>query len=483
MTVRRRLFLSNLMMIIVPVLIAALVGCGCILMVAKVVQHGTSYGLESSGEFYWGSQAAVEAAEHCLISGKESIKAAEQKKTLEKLLDTGHLRLKIYSSGELLYDYGEKNDADDSLVKAAEALGRNGAVAASGTRNIYSAVEYAKHTEYQVYVLGTREEKMGNDLKAILLISVIVIVAAVVAAVIMTNRILTKFVFRRIEGPLDTLVAGVEEIGSGNLDFRIEYKRTDEFRPVCDAFNDMAVRLKQSVDQTIKNEESRKELMAGISHDIRSPLTSIKAYVEGLMDGIAQTPEIQQRYLMTINRKAEDIDRMVNQIFIFSKLEMDEYPMELTSVRLDDELKDMIADVREEYEPGGLEISAGHMDAFTAKIDKEQFERILRNIMDNTRKYKQADMGHMVIELHDRGSSCDVILADDGPGVSDDALGKLFDVFYRTDPARRNPAGGSGLGLAIAAKTIKRMGGSIHAEQSSTGGLAIILMLPCAGKS
>lgn len=485
MTVKRRLFLSNLMMIIVPVLIAILVGFGCVAMVFRVVQHGTSYGLERSGEFYWGSQAAVEAAEHCLMerSASGNSKATEERQAMENLLDTGALRMQIYREGELIYDYGKKDGADVKLVKAAEILNEPGAVATSETRSVYRAVENVDGTKYQVYVLGTRERGMGDNLKMILMISALILAAAIIITVLVTNRILTKFVFRKIEGPLDTLAAGVGEIGSGNLEFRIDYDRNDEFRPVCDAFNEMAARLKKSVDQTVKNEKSRKELMAGISHDIRSPLTSIKAYVEGLIDGIAQTPEAQQRYLTTIKRKAEDIDRMVNQIFIFSKLDLDDYPVELTEVRIDREIQDVIADVTDEYRSGGLEISAGHMDGFTAQIDREQFDRILRNIMDNSRKYKQKDTGHLEISLCAAAGSCDVILADDGPGVSDDALDKLFDAFYRTDPARRNPAGGSGLGLAIAAKTMKRMGGSVHAEKSSTGGLAVILTLPGKAES
>ncbi len=98
----------------------------------------------------------------------------------------------------------------------------------------------------------------------------------------------------------------------------------------------MAARLKTSVARTRQDEESRKELLAGISHDLRSPLTSIRAYVEGLLDGVAKTPEARQRYLLTIKAKAEDIDRMVSQLFLFSKLDMAEYPMEPRTLRLDE---------------------------------------------------------------------------------------------------------------------------------------------------
>ena len=168
----------------------------------------------------------------------------------------------------------------------------------------------------------------------------------------------------------------------------------------------LAVRLKTSVEQTQKNEESRKELMAGISHDLRSPLTSIKAYVEGLLDGIAETPEARTRYLLTIQRKVEDIDRMVNQIFTFSKLELDEYPMEIRTVDLDQEIRQIVKESSAEYEKKGLQIS----------LEKQESNGV-------------------------------IILKDDGKGVAPEALPKLFDVFYRTDPARKNPAGGSGLGL------------------------------------
>ena len=111
------------------------------------------------------------------------------------------------------------------------------------------------------------------------------------------------------------------------------------FSLVCDAFNEMAVRLKESVEQTMKNEQSRKELLAGISHDIRSPLTSIQAYVEGLIDGIADTPEKRKKYLLTIKQKSESISNMVSQIFTFSKMELDDYPLNLVICNIKTELE------------------------------------------------------------------------------------------------------------------------------------------------
>ncbi len=98
----------------------------------------------------------------------------------------------------------------------------------------------------------------------------------------------------KIEAPLDILTDGVHQIRDGNLDYRITYNEQDEFQSVCEDFNDMAVRLRESVEITQKNEQNRKELIAGISHDLRTPLTSIKAYIEGLLEGVAATPQMQR---------------------------------------------------------------------------------------------------------------------------------------------------------------------------------------------
>ena len=151
-------------------------------------------------------------------------------------------------------------------------------------------------------------------------------VVMVLAAVLVTNRFLTRFVFRHIQEPLETLAEGVHQIRDGNLTHRIAYDSRDEFQPVCEDFNDMAQRLRASVEQSQREEASRKELLASISHDIRSPLTAIQAYVEGLLDGVADTPEKQREYLTILQAKATEMDQLVRKIFLFSKMDLGEYP-------------------------------------------------------------------------------------------------------------------------------------------------------------
>ncbi len=286
--------------------------------------------------------------------------------------------------------------------------------------------------------------------------------------------------FQKIERPLDILAGGVRQISEGNLEYRIEYGSQDEFTPVCADFNEMAVRLKASVELLQQHEQSRKELLVGVSHDLRSPLTSIRAYVEGLLDGVAKTPEAQKGYLETIKSKAQDIDRMLAKIFLFSKMELGEYPDNPELLRLDDEVRQLIRAVGAEYEEKGLILSADVLVPATVSADPDQLQRVLINIMENSQKYRTKATGILNISLLEENGGYRLSLRDDGPGVSEIALPHLFEVFYRSDPSRQNPNRGSGLGLAIAANAVHRMNGTIEAKAGENGGLEIVIWLPKA---
>lgn len=307
--------------------------------------------------------------------------------------------------------------------------------------------------------------------------SLVVIAFTIVLSILLTNRFLTKFVFQRIEEPLDILAGGVREIRDGNLDYRITYEREDEFLPVCGDFNEMALRLKQSVDMMQRQERSRRELVAGISHDLRSPLTSIQAYVEGLLDGIARTPESQRKYLETIKQKAEDLAHIISQLFLFSKMELGECPELLCVLPLDKKISETVSGLQEEYRKQGLEI---HMDLAPVEIsvDPVYLHRILMNILENSLKYKKEGQGNVWIRLEEIPEGCQLSFADDGPGVPGEELPRLFEVFYRSDPSRCEPGRGNGLGLAIVANAVERMGGSVQALANEPQGLIIRMDFP-----
>ena len=307
----------------------------------------------------------------------------------------------------------------------------------------------------------------------------LVIIAILLLIMFLTNRLLTKFVFSKIVQPLELLSSGVHHISEGDLDYRIDYVEEDEFQPVCEAFNNMGEQLKTSAQEIAKNEQNRKELFAGISHDLRSPLTSIQGFVEGLLDGVANTPEAQEEYLHIIKQKTVDINNMMTQLFLYSKMDMGNYPTNPERIEIGQEINDFVSASREDFKVRRLSIETNGLDAKAyIYADPLQLRSVFANILENSVKYKTKDSVQSIISCSFTDDLVYITIEDDGTGVSVDALPKLFDAFYRTDESRNNPNQGSGLGLAIVAKALERMNGRISAENKAEGGLRMVITIP-----
>jgi signal transduction histidine kinase len=288
---------------------------------------------------------------------------------------------------------------------------------------------------------------------------------------IVINSFLSYSMTKRIIKPLEPLNEGVRHIKESNYTYRIDYQGNDEFRPVCDAFNKMAEKLETTT-------ANRRELIAGISHDLRTPLTSIKVSIAGIKSGVASTVEQQQKYLSFIENQAANMEHIVDQLFLFSKLDMDEYQTEPRLVNCGTMIEDCIEELSGEYAQHGLTITAGAIpDGSFVNIDPILFRRVILNIIGNSAKYKTSDSGHLSINCV-KTDNVTITFTDDGPGVEPPQLEKLFDVFYRSDQSRSDKS--SGLGLPISAKIIAKMGGTVHAELPSAGGLSIVIQFPLA---
>ncbi|MCL1815155.1 MAG: HAMP domain-containing histidine kinase [Treponema sp.] len=291
------------------------------------------------------------------------------------------------------------------------------------------------------------------------------------------NSTLTSRMTKRIIKPLDILSDGVKQIQENNLSCRIEYDNDDEFRPACDAFNLMAAQLEVSAERRLKDEANRRELLAGISHDLRTPLTTIDGYLDGIESGVASTPEMRDKYLHTIKNKTGEMRHMIEQLFLFSKLDMNEFQLSPGRFDISLALSDIVEELAEEYAIRRLDIA---IDSICENVfvfaDVAYFRRVIVNILENSVKYREKETGRMEIIVSSDNNFVQIRLADDGPGVQEDMLPNLFNVFYRSDPSRHTK--GSGLGLAISSKIIERSGGTIHAENGEPGGLVIVIRLP-----
>ena len=324
-------------------------------------------------------------------------------------------------------------------------------------------------------------ESYGRFTWSIALVSL----AVFVVFFLIINSILANRMTKKITLPLDILTMGVKRIQDNDFSYRIDYDGDDEFRLVCNAFNLMAEQLEASNRVRLKDEANRRELLAGISHDLRTPLTTISGYLDGIESGVASTPQMRERYLNTIKFNAEGMKHIIEQLFLFSKLDMDEFlftPQRFDIMRA---ISDMIEEFADAYALRGLDINIreGPKDVFIY-ADVSHLRRVIINILENSVKYKVKERARMTINVQlDPSSFADnssnfvrLTFADDGPGVAQEILPDLFNVFYRADSSRHSA--GSGLGLAISAKIIERSGGTIHAELVDSGGLAVIIYLP-----
>ena len=338
-----------------------------------------------------------------------------------------------------------------------------------GCNELYWRVTYGLYAHnYLLWRLGYRS--------AVSYINIITVVGVLIS-VLIANHYLSKYVIKKIREPILLLSQTVSKLGEGDLSCRIPVERKDEFAELFTAFNQMAARLETSVNKQAREEENRRELMMNISHDLRSPLTSIRAYVEGLLDGVASTPEARTRYLNTIREKAQEIDGMVNKIFLFSKLDCGEFGDHPERLDLKREMTELMNVLGPEYEQKGLVIQVEARESCPIVADTELLHRVMVNLIDNAWKYKNKDPGHLKILLGKKDKSCILAFLDDGPGVPPDALPHIFEVFYRAD-ASRAPQKGSGLGLAIVYKAVARMGGRVRAQNSPEGGLSVEIQLP-----
>lgn len=296
-----------------------------------------------------------------------------------------------------------------------------------------------------------------------------------VGTLALVNRFISRGVLKKIEGSMDELSAGLRHLREGELSFRLPDGQEDEFSAVRADFNATAQRLQQLVESERQSEKNRQELLAGISHDLRSPLTAIRAYTEGLLDGVAQTDEARKQYLTIIRDKARDLQGLVNKLFLFSRMDLGRNEDHPELVSLKDELTFLREALAPEYAEKGMEIALEASGEGRVLADPETLQRIVSNIAENSCKYGAKTLN---IALREEPAFVAVTFSDDGPGVPQEALPHIFDAFYRADPARNEKISGSGLGLAIVSRAVRNMKGRIIAKNVQPNGLLLEIQLP-----
>ena len=309
--------------------------------------------------------------------------------------------------------------------------------------------------------------------------ALILLILMTSAGILLLGRYLARLLSTQILTPLAELRRAAAAIQRGDLSRALPPMGSDEVGMTCRAFDDMRRDLQGARAREAEEESRRRELFIGILHDIATPLTAIKGYASGILDGIATTPEKQRHYTERILRSAATMEGLTTRLREFLRLETDQLPLTWETVRARDFLTAVIEEHTSDFNERGVHLALedGDVDA-AVRIDCSEFTRVLKNLWENSSKYRRSADVNVHMSLAIEGGRLAIRCDDDGVGVAPAELPKLFDSFYRTDAARTNVAAGSGLGLAIVRQIITAFGGSVRAEASPSGGLRIVLLLP-----
>lgn len=273
------------------------------------------------------------------------------------------------------------------------------------------------------------------------------------------------WIYRSIATPLVKLKKATQNIKEGNLDFVLKVEGDDEFSELCRDFEEMRKRLKESAEEKVLLDKENKELISNISHDLKTPITAVKGYVEGIMDGVADTPEKMDRYVKTIYNKTNEMDHLINELTFYSKIDTNRIPYAFSKLNVEDYFSDCAEEVGLELETRGIElVYANYVESGVQVIaDGEQIRRVIHNIISNAIKYMDKPKGIIQIRVKDVGDFIQVEIEDNGKGIAAKDLPSIFDRFYRTDVSRNSSKGGSGIGLSIVKKILEDHGGKVWA--------------------
>lgn len=302
---------------------------------------------------------------------------------------------------------------------------------------------------------------------------------AIVMILAFTAIIMMFWIYGGIISPINKLQDAARNVKEGNLNFELQPEKDDEMGQLMMAFEEMRMRLKDNAEEKLKNDRESKELISNISHDLKTPITAIKGYVEGIRDGVADTPEKMEKYLGTIYNKANEMDTLINELTLYAKIDTNRIPYNFAPLSVNAYFDDCAEEIAMELDSRGTEFGYFNYVEGDQKIiaDPEQLKRVINNIVSNSQKYMEREHGLINLRIRDVGDFIQVELEDNGKGIAAKDLPNIFDRFYRTDASRNSSKGGSGIGLSIVKKIVEDHGGKIWATSREGTGTVMYFVI------
>lgn len=331
------------------------------------------------------------------------------------------------------------------------------------------------HKDWKIYFLVPKSDGAVMRKTFLIYIATIFLIATIFRSGF--SHSIMKRVYKNMVEPLEKLKQATHKIRQGNYDDplmpEIYYNR--ELKDTFKDFERMRKQLKENKKMSTQYEANRKELISNISHDLKTPIASIIGYVEGLLDGVANTPAKKERYMQIIYQKSLDMNRLINDLILFSKLDINKLAFEFKKVNFSAYMAQLFEDYGVELQENGVELISRYQCDQDLKLcmDPKQLRRVFNNIIGNALKHLNKNIKAIEIVVFEETEEVVVRISDNGSGIAEDQLEHIFDRFYKGDISRNTDIGSSGLGLSISKQIVQAHGGKIWATSEIGKGTII----------
>lgn len=483
MKLKTRLFVAFITLTIVPIIITFVVMV--FVGYSKVKDIEESYHSESEGfeiilnpmKYYMGlTDESYNMLEQIAEIAPEKLEDEEYLKSVNEDLKQNYSFLLVEKTSQIVF--GDQSDLVSKQMQGYYILDKptettiNKSKIMTFARDI--SFQYPNGEEGKIYVITILNDNIISIRKLFILMTNVMF-----GILILSIGFIAVNLYRSIAVPIAQIKEATQKIKEGNLDFEIKVNAVKEIEDLANDFVEMRERLKLQAEEKIKYDSESKELISNISHDLKTPITAVKGYVEGIIDGVADTPEKMDKYIKTIYNKANEMDRLINELTFYSKIDTNRIPYTFTKINVERYFNDCIDEVGLDLESKNIELTYVNYTPVRTEIiaDAEQLKRVINNIVGNSIKYLDKPKGFINIRIKDDKDFIQVEIEDNGKGIGEGDLPYIFDRFYRTDASRNSAKGGSGIGLSIVRKIIEDHGGEIWATSKELTGTVMYFKL------
>ncbi|TYQ14936.1 UNVERIFIED_CONTAM: HAMP domain-containing protein [Acetivibrio alkalicellulosi] len=474
MNLKKRFAVSNAAIIVIPLVVTFVASFLFIFILNKVLNVDTNY--ESFKKLAEIQYQFFRADEDILSNNPQMLLEKDYQQYLVSYLEGIEADIIVIKGQKKVFASRSIGLVDiERILDSSNRSRLSNKIDIDGNRHIMKVIEvnFKDGEKGQVILLAYTGNEWFSPEKLLLIIGTIFVISF-----LLTNIFLIIGFSKRILKPLSKLQDAAGKISGGELNFEVIEDGDEEIRDLCKAFEVMRLKLLESKHTQKKYDDTRKMLLSSISHDIKTPITSIKGYVEGILDGVANTPEKSEKYLKTVYSKANHIDRMIDDLLLYSKLDLNQVPFDIEITDVKKYFEDCMYEIETELERDNIKTKL-HNELKNSKyfmIDRVRVRRVIINIIENSRKYIPKNQGKIDIFLRETNTSIVIEIRDNGSGIDEKDLPNIFDRFYRADSSR-NVTKGSGLGLAIAKQIIEGHGGDIWARSEKGEGTSILISI------